>query len=77
MIVHATLAGAAEAGLPHAVGRDRDLASPFEIGDIPISRSLAHGSLNLRLGTAKEALAVGQALAPWVEAPINDVHRNA
>jgi hypothetical protein len=75
--MHPALAGPPEAGLSNTVGRDRDLPSPFEIGDVPIACSLAYGPLNLRLGSAKKTLAVGQTLAPWVEAPVDDVHRNA
>jgi hypothetical protein len=77
MIMHPAFPRASEAGLANTIGWDRDFPSPLEIGDVPISCGLAHGPLNLRLGAAKEALAVRQTLAPWVEAPVDDVHRNA
>ena len=77
VIVHAAFAGPPEAGFADTVGRDRDLSSPFEIGDVPITRGLAYGPLNLRFGPAQKALAIGQTLAPWVKAPVDDVHRNA
>ena len=35
---------------------------------------LVHGLAHQRFGPAQEALAVGEALAAWVEAAINDVH---
>ena len=71
------VAGAAlatKARLIHAVEGDGNLAAFQHILDVAILRRLLDRALDQRLGPSQEALAVLQALAARIKAPIDDVH---
>jgi hypothetical protein len=71
------VAGAAfavKARFIHSIERNADLAALQDILDVAVLGGLLHGALNQCLGTAQETLAVLQALAAWVQTPIDDVH---
>src|SRR5688500_1078023 len=65
---------AVERWLAHAAGGNRDLVAVLDILDVALAGTVAHRLDDLFLGAAQETLAVGQALALRVEAPVNDVH---
>ena len=54
-----------------------DLAALPESLMSRLLRDFLHAPCDLRLGAAQEALAVGEALAARVQAPIDDVHTAA
>ena len=66
----------AETRLVHPIERDRDLAALQNILDVPAFGGFLHRALNQGLGAAQEPLAVFQALAAWIQPPIDDEHRH-
>ena len=58
----------------HPVERNADLAALQDILDVAALGGFLDGALNQRLGTAQETLAVFQALAAWIQTPIDDEH---
>ena len=58
----------------HPVEWDADLAAFQDIPDVAVLQGLLDGALNPRLGTTQEALAVLNAFAARIRAPIDDVH---
>ena len=74
MLAQSARGGAVERGFPHATRGYRDLVAVLDILDVALARAVAHRLDDLFLGAAQEALAVGQAFALGIEAPVNDVH---
>ena len=64
---------AAKARLIHAVERDRDLAALKDVLDVAVLRGLLDRTLNQRLGTTQEPLAVLETFAARVQAPVDDI----
>ena len=63
-----------EARLAHPIGRHRNAAVLAEVLDILLARRLAYGPLGHVLDPPEEALPVGEALAPWIQSTVDDVH---
>src|ERR1700726_797424 len=71
------VAGAAfavKARFVHSIEGNADLAALQDILDVAVLGGLLDGALNQRLGTAQKTMAVLQALAAWIQSPIDDMH---
>src|SRR6185295_15512582 len=63
----------AEFRFARTLRRDADLAILGDVGDAGILQRLLHRLAYLRAGAADKALAIGQALALRVQAPVDEV----
>ena len=74
VVARARVAARRKRGLAQALGADGDLLGAFRLRDLARLQRILDGLADLRLGTAKEPLAIAEALGFRIETPVDDLH---